>query len=350
MFHWRARHLPAVRIELNPRALFKYGIGLEDVRAAVSSANAGANSPKGAIYQGPQRLQVYSNDNASQASEYSSLIVAYRNKAPVRLSDVAPGHRTGWKISAIWEWPTDSRRFWSPSPSSPAPMSSRWSTPSMRMIPQLQHGVLPPAIDLTVIQDTTTSIRNSVNDVEITLVISTILVVLVVFLFLRNSRATLVPAVSVPLALLGTFGMMYLLGFSLDNFSLMALIISTGFVVDNTIVVLENVTRHRELGEDRLTAALKGAQEVAFTVISMSISLVAVFFPILLLGGIIGRLFHEFAMTLTIAIFTSLIVSLTVTPMMCAYLDFGTGEDKNLADADVARRPSIAAWISTAAP
>jgi multidrug efflux pump len=196
------------------------------------------------------------------------------------------------------------------------------------MIPQLQHGILPPAIDLTVIQDTTTSIRNSVNDVEITLVLSTILVVLVVFLFLRNWRATLVPAVSVPLALLGTFGIMYMLGFSLDNFSLMALIISTGFVVDNTIVVLENVTRHRELGEGRLEAALKGAQEVAFTVISMSVSLVAVFLPILLLGGIIGRLFHEFAVTLTAAIGVSLIVSLTVTPMMCAYLDL-LGEDEN---------------------
>jgi multidrug efflux pump len=198
-----------------------------------------------------------------------------------------------------------------------------------RMIPQLQHGILPPAIDLTVIQDTTVSIRNSVRDVEITLVISTILVVLVVFFFLRNWRATLVPGVSVPLSLMGTFGCMYLLGFTLDNFSLMALIISTGFVVDNTIVVLENVTRHRELGESQLEAALQGAQEVAFTVISMSVSLVAVFLPILLLGGILGRLFHEFAVTLTSAIVMSLLVSLTVTPMMCAYLDFNTEDDRN---------------------
>ncbi len=320
--------LPAVRIELNPRALFKYGIGLEDVRAAISSANAGANSPKGAIYQGPQRMQVYSNDNASQASEFSSLIVAYRNNAPVRLQDVADVSDGVENI-----------RNMGMANGQPAVLVTITQQPGANviqvvnninaMIPQLQHGMLPPAIDLTVIQDTTTSIRDSVNDVEITLVLSTILVVLVVFLFLRNVRATLVPAVSVPLALLGTFGIMYLLGFSLDNFSLMALIISTGFVVDNTIVVLENVTRHRELGEPRLQAALKGAQEVAFTVISMSISLVAVFFPILLLGGIIGRLFHEFAVTLTIAIFTSLLVSLTVTPMMCAYLDFGTGEDKN---------------------
>ncbi|MEP6831003.1 MAG: efflux RND transporter permease subunit [Rhizomicrobium sp.] len=320
--------LPAVRIELNPRALFKYGIGLEDVRAAVSSANAGANSPKGAIYQGPQRMQVYSNDNASQASEYSSLIIAYRNNAPVRLQDVAE----------VTDGVENIRNMGMAN-GQPAVLVTITQQPGANviqvvnninaMIPQLQHGVLPPAIDLTVIQDTTTSIRDSVDDVEITLVLSTILVVLVVFVFLRNLRATLVPAVSVPLALLGTFGIMYMLGFSLDNFSLMALIISTGFVVDNTIVVLENVTRHREMGESRHQAALHGAQEVAFTVISMSISLVAVFFPILLLGGIIGRLFHEFAVTLTIAIFTSLIVSLTVTPMMCAYLDFGTGEDKN---------------------
>ena len=320
--------LPAVRIELNPRALFKYGIGLEDVRAAVSSANAGANSPKGAIYQGSQRMQVYSNDNASQASEFSSLIIAYRNNAAVRLQDVA-------QVSDGVE----NIRNMGMANGQPAVLVTITQQPGANviqvvnninaMIPQLQHGMLPPAIDLTVIQDTTASIRDSVNDVEITLVLSTILVVMVVFLFLRNLRATLVPAVSVPLALLGTFGVMYMLGFSLDNFSLMALIISTGFVVDNTIVVLENVTRHRELGQPRLQAALLGAQEVAFTVISMSISLVAVFFPILLLGGIIGRLFHEFAVTLTIAIFTSLLVSLTVTPMMCAYLDFGTGEDKN---------------------
>jgi multidrug efflux pump len=319
--------LPAVRIELNPRALFKYGIGLEDVRAAITSANAGANSPKGAIDQGVQRLQVYSNDNASQASEYSSLIVAYRNNGAVRLYDVAT------VVDGV-----ENIRNMGLANGKPAVLVTITQQPGANvievvnainaMIPQLQHGILPPAIDLDVIQDTTTSIRNSVNDVEITLVLSTILVVLVVFLFLRSWRATLVPAVSVPLALLGTFGIMYLLNFSLDNFSLMALIISTGFVVDNTIVVLENVTRHRELGESRLEAALKGAQEVAFTVISMSVSLVAVFLPILLLGGIIGRLFHEFAVTLTAAIGVSLVVSLTVTPMMCAYLDL-LSEDEN---------------------
>ncbi len=320
--------LPAVRIELNPRALFKYGIGLEDVRAAISSANAGSNSPKGVIEQGSKRFQVYSNDNASAAAEYRSLIIAYRNNAPVRLADVA-----------TVEDGLENIRNMGMANGKPAVLVTITQQPGAnviqvvdainRMIPELQNGVLPPAIDLTVIQDTTTSIRNSVDDVEITLVLSTILVVLVVLLFLRNFRAMLIPAVSVPLALLGTFGLMYLQGFSLDNFSLMALIISTGFVVDNTIVVLENVTRHIELGEKRLEAALHGAQEVAFTVLSMSVSLVAVFLPILFMGGIIGRLFHEFAMTLTAAIFTSLVISLTVTPMMCAYLDFATAEDQN---------------------
>jgi multidrug efflux pump len=320
--------LPAVRIELNPRALFKYGIGLEDVRAAVSSANAGSNSPKGVIEQGSRRFQVYSNDNASAAAEYRSLIIAYRNNAPVRLADVA-----------TVDDGLENIRNMGMANGKPAVLVTITQQPGAnviqvvdainRMIPELQNGVLPPAIDLTVIQDTTTSIRNSVNDVEITLVLSTILVVLVVLLVLRNFRAMLIPAVSVPLALLGTFGLMYLQGFSLDNFSLMALIISTGFVVDNTIVVLENVTRHIEMGEKRLEAALNGAQEVAFTVLSMSVSLVAVFLPILFMGGIIGRLFHEFAMTLTVAIFTSLVISLTVTPMMCAYLDFATAEDRN---------------------
>jgi multidrug efflux pump len=319
--------LPAVRIELNPRALFKYGIGLEDVRAAISSANAGANSPKGAIEQGDQRYQVYSNDNADQASDFRNLIVAYRNNAAVRLSDVADvldGQENIRNMGLANGLPAVLVTVTEQPGANVIQVVDRINA----MIPELQHD-LPNAVNLEVIQDTTTSIRNSVRDVEETLILSTVLVVLVVFIFLRNFRAMLVPAVSVPLSLMGTFGGMYLLGFSLDNFSLMALIISTGFVVDNTIVVLENVTRHMELGEKRLQAALLGAQEVSFTVLSMSISLVAVFIPILLLGGILGRLFHEFAVTLTIAIFMSLIVSLTVTPMMCAYLSFEAGEDEN---------------------
>ncbi|HEX4636398.1 MAG TPA: efflux RND transporter permease subunit, partial [Rhizomicrobium sp.] len=317
--------LPAVRIELNPRALFKYGIGLEDVRAAVSAANA--NSPKGDIQQQGQTFQVYANDNASLANDYKSLIVAYRNNAAVRLQDVAE----------VFDGVENVRNLGTFN-GLPAILVQITKQPGANVIevvdrireqlPELKNA-LPVSIDQGILFDTTTSIRNAVHDVEVSLILSTILVILVVFLFLRNFKATLVPTVCVPLSLLGTFGVMYLLGFSLDNFSLMALIVSTGFVVDNTIVVLENVTRHLENGEDRMTAALKGAREVSFTVLSMSISLVAVFFPVLLIGGLVGRIFHEFAITITTAIFMSLIISLTVTPMMCAYLDFTVNEDQN---------------------
>jgi len=317
--------LPAIRIELNPRALFKYGIGLEDVRAAVSAANA--NSPKGDIQQKGQTFQVYSNDNASLAKDYQTLIVAYRNNAAVRLQDVAEVYDGVENVRNLGTFN-----------GLPAILVQITKQPGANVIEVVDNirsqlgdlqKALPVSIDLGVLFDTTTSIRNAVHDVEVTLILSTILVILVVFLFLRNFKATLVPTVCVPLALLGTFGVMYLLGFSLDNFSLMALIVSTGFVVDNTIVVLENVTRHLENGEDRWTAALKGASEVSFTVLSMSISLVAVFFPVLLIGGLVGRIFHEFAVTLTTAIIMSLLISLTVTPMMCAYLDFTVEEDQN---------------------
>jgi multidrug efflux pump len=317
--------LPAIRIDLNPRALFKYGIGLEDVRAAVSAANA--NSPKGDIQQKGQTFQVYANDVAILASDYQTLIVAYRNGSAVRLQDVA---QVSDGVENVRNLGTFNGK--------PAVLINITKQPGANVIqvtdsilaqlPALK-AALPVSIDLGILVDTTTSIRNAVHDVEITLILSTVLVILVVFLFLRNFKATLVPTVCVPLSLLGTFGVMYLLGFSLDNFSLMALIVSTGFVVDNTIVVLENVTRHLENGEDRMTAALRGAGEVSFTVLSMSISLVAVFFPVMLLGGLVGRIFHEFAVTLTTAIIMSLIVSLTVTPMMCAYMDFTVDEDQN---------------------
>ena len=317
--------LPAIRIELNPRALFKYGIGLEDVRAAVSAANA--NSPKGDIQQKGQTFQVYANDVATLASDYQTLIVAYRNGSAVRLQDVAQVYDGVENVRNLGTFNAK-----------PAILINITKQPGANVIQVTDsilaqmaqlRAALPVSIDLDVLSDTTTSIRNSVHDVEMTLILSTILVVLVVFLFLRNFKATLVPTVCVPLSLLGTFGIMYMLGFSLDNFSLMALIVSTGFVVDNTIVVLENVMRHLENGEDRLTAALKGSSEVSFTVLSMSISLVAVFFPVLLLGGLVGRIFHEFAVTLTAAIFMSLIVSLTVTPMMCAYMDFSVKDDES---------------------
>jgi len=317
--------LPAIRIELNPRALFKYGIGLEDVRAAVSSANA--NSPKGDIQQKGQTFQVYANDNAGLAKDYQTLIVAYRNGSAVRLTDVAE----------VFDGVENVRNLGTFN-GKPAILVQITKQPGANVIkvvdsireqlPDLK-AALPVSVDQGILFDTTTSIRNAVHDVEVSLIISTLLVILVVFLFLRNFKATFVPTICVPLSLLGTFGVMYLLGFSLNNFSLMALIVSTGFVVDNTIVVLENVTRHLENGEDRLTAARKGAGEVSFTVLSMSISLVAVFFPVLLIGGLVGRIFHEFAVTITTAIILSMVVSLTVTPMMCAYLDFTVAEDQN---------------------
>jgi multidrug efflux pump len=317
--------LPAIRIELNPRALYKYGIGLEDVRAAVSAANA--NSPKGDIQQGAQTFQVYANDTASLAKDYQTLIVAYRNGSAVRLADVAE------VVDGV-----ENVRNLGTFNGQPAILVQITKQPGANVIEVVDSilaqmdelkKALPVSIDLGTLVDTTTSIRNAVHDVEMTLILSTILVIVVVFVFLRNFKATLVPTICVPLSLLGTFGVMYLLGFSLNNFSLMALIVSTGFVVDNTIVVLENVTRHLENGEDRMSAAFKGAGEVTFTVISMSISLVAVFLPVLLIGGLVGRIFHEFAVTLTVAIILSLFISLTVTPMMCAYMDFTVADDEN---------------------
>jgi len=326
--------LPAVRIELNPRALFKYGIGLEDVRAAVSAANA--NSPKGAVEQGSQRYQLYANDTARTAEEYRGLVVAYRNGAAVKLSDVA-------SVSDGVE----NVRILGMANGQPAVLLIISKQPGANVIQtvdridgamsQLQAAI-PPSIKLSVVNDTTRTIRVSIRDVEITLLIAIVLVLLVVFVFLRNARAALIPSVAVPLSLLGTFAVMYLLGFSLDNLSLMALTVSTGFVVDDAIVVLENVTRHVEAGMSRLEAARIGAREVSFTVLSMSISLIAVFLPILLMGGIVGRFFHEFAITLSASILVSLLVSLTTTPMMCAYLAMTVDETRETKSMRFARK------------
>ena len=306
--------LPAVRVELNPSALFKYGIGLEDVRAALASANA--NTPKGSIDVSGQRYQIYTNDQASRAAEYRPLIVAYRNGAAVRLADVADIQDS-----------VENVRNLGLANGKPAVLVILYRQPGANIIatvdrvkallPALRVSI-PSDIDLKVAIDRTTTIRASLHDVERTLLIAVSLVVLVVFLFLRNGRATLVPAVAVPISILGTFGGMYLLGYSLDNLSLMALIIATGFVVDDAIVVLENITRHMEAGMPRFEAALLGAREVGFTVLSMSLSLVAVFLPILLMGGIVGRLFREFSVTLSMAVLISLLVSLTTTPMLCS--------------------------------
>jgi multidrug efflux pump len=315
--------LPAVRVELNPLALFKYGIGLEDVRAALSSANA--HSPKGAIEDGDRRLQIYTNDKANHAEDYRPLIIAYRDGAPVRLTDVAEVEDSVENVLNIGL-----------ANGKPAVVVTIRRQPGTNiidtldrikaMLPRLEAAI-PRAINVELILDRTTTIRSSLHEVERTLDIAICLVVLVVFVFLRSLRAALIPSVAVPVSLLGTFGVMYLLGYSLDNLSLMALTLSTGFVVDDAIVVLENITRHIEDGVPRRQAVLRGTREVAFTVLSMSLSLVAVFIPILLMGGINGRLFREFAVTLSVAVTISMVVSLTTTPMMCARLLVQEPED-----------------------
>ena len=308
--------LPAVRVELNPRALFKYGIGLEDVRAALAAANA--HAPKGSIEFGGRNYQIYTNDQARTAAEYRNLIVAYRNGAAVRVTDL------GEVVDSVENLRNAGIANGRPSVLvilRRAPGANIIDTVDrvIALLPELQASI-PADIDIAVATDRSTTIRASLNDIERTLLIAITLVILVVCLFLRNGRATLVPTVVVPVSLISTFGAMYLLGYSLNNLSLMALIVATGFVVDDAIVVLENVTRHIEAGMPRARAALLGAREVGFTVLSMSLSLVAVFIPILLMGGIVGRLFREFAMTLSIAVLISLVVSLTTTPMMCALL------------------------------
>ena len=308
--------LPAVRVEINPTALNKYRIGLESVRAALAAANA--NSPKGALEIGDRRFQIYTNDQASTAAEYRSLIIAWRNGGPVRLSDVAEvidsqenirneGQANGKRsvLAIVYLQPN---------------ANVIETVDAIRaMLPELQ-AALPNDVDLQVVADRTVTIRASLKEVETALLVSIVLVVLVTFAFLRSARAGFVAAVAVPVSLVVTFGGMYLLGYSLNNLSLMAMAIAAGFVVDDAIIVLENVSRHIEAGMSRVDAALRGAREVGFTVVSMSVSLIAVFIPILLMSGIVGRLFREFAVTLSIAILVSMVVSLTTTPMMCAWV------------------------------
>ena len=309
---------PAVRIEMNPMALDHYGIGLEDVRAAIAGTNS--RVPLGAVQVAGQQAQVYTNDGAATAARYRDLLIAYRNGAAVRLHDVAE----------VEDGAEDTRRL-GLSNGRPSIVAIIRPTAGANVVatvdsikallPGLQATLRTAGdIDLNVSLDRTTSIRRSLAEVERTLLLSVILVVLVVLVFLRNGRATLVPGVAVVTSLLGTLAVMFACGYSLDNLSLMALTVATGFVVDDAIVVLENITRHVEAGMPRFEAALQGAREVGFTVISMSISLIAVFLPILLMGGLVGQLFREFAVTLASSIVISLLVSLTTTPMMAAYL------------------------------
>jgi len=308
--------LPAVRVELNPTAMFKYGIGLEDVRAALASANA--NSPKGAIEEGAHRFQLYTNDQARVAADFRPLIVAYRNGEAVQLSDVAEVE------DSVQDLRNEGRANGEPSVLvilSRQPGANIIDTVDQvkAELPQLR-AALPSDVNVTIVSDRSATIRASLDDTKWTLLVSVVLVTLVVLLALGDWRAALVPAVAVPVSIIGTFSGMYLLGFSLDNLSLMALTIATGFVVDDAIVVLENIQRHIEEGMPRREAALRGAKEVGFTVVSISISLIAVFIPILLMGGIVGRLFREFTATLSLAIAISMVISLTTTPMMCALM------------------------------
>jgi len=322
--------LPAVRVELNPFQLAHYGIGLEDVRAALSSANA--NRPKGIVADGQNRLQLYTNDSATKAVDYQPLVIAYRNGAAVRLQDVADvidGVEDIHNLGLFSHADDQARQPGQPAEGKPSVVVQVTAQAGANIIntvdaikailPQVA-AALPADVRMDTVVDRTTSIRASLADVERNLLIAVVLVVAVVALFLRSGAATLVPAVAVTVSLLGTLGVMYLLGFSLDNLSLMALTVSTGFVVDDAIVVLENITRHLEQGMSRFEAALVGVREVGFTVFSISISLIAVFLPILLMGGIVGKLFREFALTLSTAIVVSLLISLTTTPMMCAYM------------------------------
>ncbi|HLY37078.1 MAG TPA: multidrug efflux RND transporter permease subunit [Candidatus Binatia bacterium] len=308
--------LPGVRIELNPLALNRYGIALADVRAAISAANA--NRPKGELGDGTTSWTILANDQLLHAAQYRPLIIAWRDGSPVRLGDVADVRDSVEDLRTIGI-----------ANGKPGVLIILFRQPAANiiatvdrvraLIPQLRASI-PAAIDVSVMIDRSVTIRASIADVERTLMIAIGLVVLVVFAFLRNGWATAIPGVVVPLSLIGTFGVMYLLGYSIDNLSMMALTISTGFVVDDAIVVIENITRYLEQGQAPFQAALRGAREIGFTVVSMSSSLIAVFIPILLMGGIVGRLFREFAVVLSVAVAVSLVVSLTTTPMMCARL------------------------------
>jgi len=308
--------LPSVRVEIEPDKLNSYGIGLEDVRAAIGAANA--DSAKGHLDQGDQRYEVMSNDQATKAADYRDLVIAYRQGAPVFLHDVAgvvdsnenirnAGLYNGLPTAGVIVFPM------------PGANIIKTVAQIKKVLPAV-IATLPPNIQVHTALDRSQSVRAAVDDTERTLFIAVLLVIGVVYVFLQSPRATLIPAVVLPLSIVGTFGPMYLLGYSIDNLSLMSLTIATGFVVDDAVVVLENVVRHLDEGMEPRAAALLGAKEVSFTVISMSLSLIAVFIPILLMPGIVGLLFHEFAVTLSISILFSLVISLTVTPTMCAYL------------------------------
>ena len=308
--------LPAVRVELDPNRLAAMSVDIDSVRQAITAANA--NSPKGLLDDGERTWQIQANDQSVRAADYAPLIIGYHNGSAVHLSDVAD---VSDSVQDVMNYGTSMGK--------PAILLQLFKQPGANIVDAVNkvNALMPhlrasisPAIDIGIVMDRTPTLRASLREVERSLAVSVGLVVMVVFLFLRSGRAALIPSVAVPVSLAGTFGVMYLLGYTLDNLSLMAMTVATGFVVDDAIVVLENITRHREHGKKPLQAAFDGAREIGFTVVSISLSLVAVFIPILLMGGIVGRLFREFAVVLSSAIMVSMVISLTTTPMMCAYL------------------------------
>ena len=306
--------LPSVRVDVNPTQLNSYGLSLASIQSVLSTQNA--DLAKGQVTYGSTTADIVANDQISTADDYETIVIGYHNGTAVRLADVASvtdsvqNVRSAGYLNGIRSVTVIIFR-------QPGANIIQTVDNIRNQLPFLQASI-PQGIDTTIVLDRTTTIRASVSDVERTLMISVGLVILVVFLFLRNARATLIPSVAVPVSLIGTFAVMYLLGYSLDNLSLMALTIATGFVVDDAIVVMENISRHLEQGMEPFAAALLGAKEIGFTVFSISVSLIAVFIPILMMGGIVGRLFREFAITLSTAIVVSMVISLTTTPTMCA--------------------------------
>src|SRR5258705_1013744 len=307
---------PAIRIQLDPQALAARGISLEDVRTVLGQANV--DLPKGTLNSPRQTYTLNTNDQLLKADDYANLVIAYRNGAPVRIRDV------GRAVSApendlIAGWYNQKRAVLLAIQRQPGANVIDTVNRIKAMMPVLQASI-PPAVKVNIISDRTETIRASVSDVQFTLMLTVALVVMVIFIFLRNFWATVIPAVTVPLSLVGTFAVLYELGYSLDNLSLMALSIATGFVVDDAVVVIENIVRYIEEGMSPMEASLKGAGEIGFTIVSITLSLIAVFIPLFLMGGYVGKLFQEFAITISVSLVLSLVISLTLTPMMCAYL------------------------------
>src|SRR4051794_36965590 len=307
---------PAVRVQVDPQALANRGISLEDVRTVLGQANV--DLPKGTLNSPRQTYTLNTNDQLLKPDQYENLIVAYRNGAPVRIHDIGKAV-SGPENDLIAGWYNDQRSIILAIQRQPGANVINTVDQIKSLMPQLQASI-PPAIKLTVLADRTETIRASVSDVQFTLMLTVALVVIVIFVFLRNFWATVIPAVTVPLSLIGTFAALYVLGYSLDNLSLMALSIAVGFVVDDAVVVIENIVRHLEEGLSPMEAAFKGAGEIGFTIVSITLSLIAVFIPLFLMGGYVGKLFQEFAITVSVSLVLSLVISLTLTPMMCARL------------------------------